>query len=362
MVITTAVGPKYRTGDWQGAIEDANLALERDPSLAGAKTARARAKVNLQDIAGSRQDIEAILENDPSYLENLLQGAWAKVEEGDLDEAIEDYTDALIFRPDESSIWFNRGLAIYRKGNLTGTLADFDRAIQLSPIIPEYFSARASLRNLRQDIAGAISDLDSLLRLSPDATSAYEKRGKLKMLVHDIQGAVADFTAALAKNPDQALLYQLRGIAHFYDAQYPQSFDDFRRLLAFPAVEVNDTDRLYHYLARDFLGEGLIALAEYKAYLKIRPESEKNDWLTKLAGYFSGETTRETVLSAANQAVMDLTKQQQRSTALFFMAQNKLVNNHRTEAGELLEAVIETALEDSAEYHGAQIQLSRLRE
>jgi tetratricopeptide (TPR) repeat protein len=345
---------------WGEVLADADRAITLKPGSLSARVVKAHALKHLGDLPRFGLEVLAILQEDPSYLDNLLEQAWGKVESGDFAGAVSDYDDALLFSAENSGVWFNRGLAVYRTGDLSRSLSDIDEAIRLAPDVAEYYSIRGSMRNLSRDLDGALADLSRVVEISPETASAYAERGKLRLLMGDPDGAESDFTAAFERDTDASGFLFLLAATRYFKTDFRSALKDFERLLKRDDYRDDENTRVYHYLTRDALGEGLIGLAELRSFLERRPGANQDDWYNSLVGYFQGDLTEHEVLSGTLRSGGLSAARNNQSLAPFFMAQKKLINNDPAGARELLLKVTDTRLEGALEFPGASIQLARL--
>jgi tetratricopeptide (TPR) repeat protein len=117
---------KMQRGNYQGAIEDFNQAIEVKKDFAVAYSDRCLAYLQLQDYH----------------------------------QAVADCTQAISFAPDNFEAYLNRGLAFYREGDYSAAIADYNRAVALKPSDFRAYYNRGLAR------AGDGKDLEAILDCS----------------------------------------------------------------------------------------------------------------------------------------------------------------------------------------------------
>nr|WP_242050583.1 tetratricopeptide repeat protein [Oculatella sp. FACHB-28] len=188
---------KYDNGDYQGAIEDYNQAIQLDPS----------------------------------YAEAYYDRAWAKKDLGDNQGAIADYTKAIELKPDYVEAYYGRGIARYNLGDNQGAIADYTKAIELNPNYANAYYSRGNVKSSLGDNQGAIADYTKAIELNPNYANAYYSRGNVKSSLGDNQGAIADYTKAIELNPNYADAYQGRGIVRYNLGANQEAIADYTKVI-----------------------------------------------------------------------------------------------------------------------------------
>ena len=115
---------KYALGDYQGSIEDCNIAIEIDPDNKWSYIISADPKKMLGDITGTVNDINKALEIDPLYPLGYETLAALKEELGDDKSSSENLQKAI-------DSYKQRGLNRQKEGNTKGARQDWERAVEL---------------------------------------------------------------------------------------------------------------------------------------------------------------------------------------------------------------------------------------
>lgn len=169
----------YKIGDYKGAIEKFNQALQLNPNDAKAYINRANARYEIAQHSGDR--------------------------DRDYKAALEDYNQALRLNPQEVEGYLKRGIIRY----------------ELAPYS----------RDPDQSYKAAIKDFNQVLRLNPDNAKAYVKRGIVQYQFVQYSDdpnkayskVINDLDQALSLNPLEAEAYFKRGTVRYEIAQYAGS-------------------------------------------------------------------------------------------------------------------------------------------
>lgn len=116
---------KVQRGDYKGAIEDFNQALQIDSKFFEAYCDRAVAQYSLGDNKSAIADWNQALQIAPNHLDAYDRRGNARAELGDYKGAIQDYTQALAIDPSYADAYYNRGLTRSQLGDNRGAIQDY---------------------------------------------------------------------------------------------------------------------------------------------------------------------------------------------------------------------------------------------
>ena len=85
------------------------------------------------DFDGALQDLDNALQLDPDFTYALSMRGMAYLQKGDLDRAIQDFEDALERGLNSSNTYNNKGVAYEMKGDLARAMQDYDQALRIKP-------------------------------------------------------------------------------------------------------------------------------------------------------------------------------------------------------------------------------------
>lgn len=93
---------KFKVGDWKGALDDFNKAIEGLPDRAGAYALRSLAKSGMGDLTGALSDLDKAIELEPATIPELYYGrSIVKKKKGDMDGALADNDRYLELKHDQ---------------------------------------------------------------------------------------------------------------------------------------------------------------------------------------------------------------------------------------------------------------------
>ena len=162
---------KSSNGDWRGAIDDYNKAIELNPGFESAYGWRGYAKAKLGDYKDAIQDYNKAIEllsktsladsyNKAVMAEYYYDRGAAKDNLGDITGAIEDYNKAIELDPVFQSAYYNRGLAEEERAKYLSAIQDYSKAIEINPKDEDAYIARGVTKGKLGDYKGAILDLN----------------------------------------------------------------------------------------------------------------------------------------------------------------------------------------------------------
>ena len=188
---------KFRLGDYEGALDDFNKALDRDPQDAAAYKNRGLTRQQLGDLDGAVASFNQALKlkRSPDFLNARGAALFGK---GEYASAAADFTAAVGLDPGFAKAYLNRGLAFHFLRRFVEAKADFDTFIRLQPSNPLGFNDRAALFEDQDKVDEAIADYTTAIALSPGTWEGYSHRGEAWRLKGDLGKALEDHDRALA--------------------------------------------------------------------------------------------------------------------------------------------------------------------
>ncbi len=192
---------RFRKGDFDGAIADTTKAIELDPKYAAAWANRAGARANKHDFEGAIADATKAIELNPTSALSWGNRAGARGAKGDFDGEIADARKAMEIDPRFVGAWLEVAQASLEKGDLDEAIRNATRANELDPKLASALGIRAGARLARGDLEGALADAERQLELAPAVAVAWEARARVREKKGDLAGAIADYTRSLELEP-----------------------------------------------------------------------------------------------------------------------------------------------------------------
>ena len=153
---------------------------------------------------GAIQELDNAIKRDPKMAEAYMYRARSYNGKGNSDQAISDATKAIQLNPKMAMAYFARGCAYRDKKDYDRAIADNTEAIKLDPqLLSAYFNRGNAYVN-KEDYDRAIVDYTEAIRLDPNLARAYNNRGIAYKNKNDYDRAIADFEAALKLDPNDS--------------------------------------------------------------------------------------------------------------------------------------------------------------
>ncbi len=287
--------------DLKAAMTDADKAVEVDPLLAAAYSARGFVRLDLGDAAGALEDFNKAVSLRPDllHLAQALTGQGVAVRRAhkDLNAAIDSFDKAIRANPRYYEAYSARGLAKHDNKDYSGAIADYTQAIEINGQAAGLYhnrgasyAARAEDRTkeamhrratkapgvedeekaAKEQWKLAINDFDKAIELDPKIPQIYEQRGVVRHLLGDDDGAITDFNRAIELKPDSSVAFINRGLVWELKGKFTNALEDYNH-----AVEANRYDPIA-YARRGLLylqyQQDLRASQDFEACFELQPK------------------------------------------------------------------------------------------
>jgi tetratricopeptide (TPR) repeat protein len=153
---------KAKVGDFRGAIDDFNKAIEIKPT--------GQIYYNI------------------AYSKSMLK---------DFDGAIQDYDKTIELEYRLAEAYFERGYCKDQLNDSNGAITDYTKAIETNKEYADAYNNRAFSKLKQKNYKAAIKDFDKAIKVKPDFASAYVNRGFAKKELGDKSGACKDWEKAI---------------------------------------------------------------------------------------------------------------------------------------------------------------------
>ncbi len=214
-------GVKFNEGDYVGAIQSYNKALEEKPSGAAVHILLAQAFIELGHWERALREYDRAIDYEPDYYNNYIERAWAKYILMDYPGAIEDCNQAIDLQPDFTLSYKVRGIVFF-----VGIM-DYKKAVDDFNVYLKH------------------EDKDSLIL-------AY--RAEAKICKGDFTGGKRDALRAIKLNSDMWEGYYSLGAYYYYRKNYAKALEYLRKALKInPDIEAvwGNCDRILAIMMRD---------------------------------------------------------------------------------------------------------------
>jgi len=379
---------KMRAGDYAGALEEYDHAIEHDPNVAKAHAGRAAALYSLGRRDEAFASISRAIELEPDARSYQIRGRM-QIARQDLPAAVADFTKALEIAPEDGDLYRERASARRRQCDYAGALADYTKALEVNARDLTALDGRGHMKEALHDYEGAIEDYTTLVYAAPRAPEPFSMRGDVKQVLGRYREAVDDYDAAIYNNPRDAHSYISRARAklalgdkegaesdaaeackppenaqafaergrYYFDTGRPkEAVADLAKAVQMDA-KGQDYTRFYLFLARAKLGERETAAAELKAFAASR--KEKGDWYAKVVALLTGGMKEDALLAAAKDDNPNRTREQE-CEASWYSAAVRLLDGDAAGAKPLLAQCIATDVRNFIEYTSAKAALAAM--
>ena len=202
---------QWYLGRLDEALADLDQAIRVDPSLAEAYRLRGHVYRALDQPLQAVRSYDEALHLNPEDAATLIGRGELHVLLGQPLLAIRDYTEAIRFAPRSATAFHNRGQVFQDLGQAQQALDDFSNAIRFRPLYAPAYNARGAVLESLLRYQEALDDLNEAVRLDPDMADAFHNRGTVYLKLERMQQALDDFNRALELDPGFAVAYNSRG-------------------------------------------------------------------------------------------------------------------------------------------------------
>lgn len=220
---------RLKIRDYYKAIEHFNAALKNQGPPARILGSRADAHSQLGDHAAALEDIQVALEKDPKLPALYDTLGLLRLRAHDYEQAVRDFNQALELERENVPALVHRGQAYGALGSLKAARRDFERAVELSPDSREALTALCQARRLLRDPSAAVRDCSRAIELDPYHAPAYLQRGLAHLALRNAPKTIEDVDAAVQLGLKRAEGYLAQAVAHAALREYKESHASFER-------------------------------------------------------------------------------------------------------------------------------------
>ncbi len=351
------------------AIQNFDQAIQLSPDNAEMFYNRGRSSADSADFARAIEDFTQAILLKPDYADALKERSDAYLFRHDSRSALQDLNRALELYPGDADALSSRASLYYQNGDYDRAIRDFNKSLQLKPESAFTRWLRAAAYYDKGDYAAAIRDYNEIIKLQPEVNvknaSEIYQRGLAYLYQSDYDGAIRDFTQVAHLKLSWGFYH--RGLAHFFMGQLGAARQDFALAGEDPGSDI------WMYLAEARLGENAKQELQEKA---VRIREQLKYWPGPVILFYLGSLTSAQVLSAAKaddladknpccderaSAGEKVHYHYSEGAACFYLAEDKLLRGHSQEARVLFQKARLMAAKNTEEYHGAGVELSRMK-
>lgn len=187
-----------RKGEFIEALENLNLAIQKDPTQAELYYLRGYTKSSLEDYLGAEQDFTRSIDLSPYLADVFTSRAIARSQLSNFTGAMEDFSRALEMDTANPEIYLNRARTNLFLKKYYSSIIDCNKAIQLKFPGEIVYIIRASAEQNIKRYSGAIDDLNKALKINPASAACLSQRGLVWLDMNEVDSALLDFNRAVA--------------------------------------------------------------------------------------------------------------------------------------------------------------------
>ena len=257
---------KIQLGDYSGAEQDCNLAIERNPFLPGAYYTRGYVYKLTHQLEKAERDFSEALIFAPENRTYIAMRADVRAEQEKFELALNDINHLLHREPQSAALHFEKGTICLRSHDTICALNSFVKSTEYDSQNPANWSAlglvqlmmnnpdeafislsksinhgsnwagdyinRGIIHYQRHNYRGALADYDKAVSIAPQDDQCYYNRGMLRQELGDYNRALEDFTQAIDLAPEQIETYYQRGMVLLHLRQWEEAISDFSTILS----------------------------------------------------------------------------------------------------------------------------------
>ncbi len=253
-------------GDFQGAMDDLNLALRADSASATAWEYKAELLYNARDFERTMVSLNGCIRNAPESTACRLRRAELNIHLGQVERAFDDLNAALRMDDQLHEAYWMKGKIYESLGNEELARSSYSTAVEVRPdfydgfialglfcaskseaIAEEYYRSAIELRPLSVEahynlamhyqelgaLEDALATYDRILELDPDNATAPFNQGYIYLEYRqDYVKALEAFSSAIERLPNYQQAFFNRGLAHESLDQLEEALSDYDAALA----------------------------------------------------------------------------------------------------------------------------------
>ncbi len=229
---------KLNLDDYQGAVDDATIAVERNPFIIDAYELRAVALQNMGRGKEAIADYDRVLATLPESRGILFNKALALDELEEYDAAAQTFATLLRYHKNYDNGYVGRARLRLETGDTVGALEDVDKALSLNKNSVNAYLIRADVAiNSKRDFNRALEDMNEAIRLQPRYAGFFINRAFLRHNLDDYYGAMSDYDYAIQLDPMNHVAYYNRALLLAEVHDYDRALSDLDRVLQLRGVD-----------------------------------------------------------------------------------------------------------------------------
>ena len=291
---------KLNSKDFQGALVDFEMVLEKDKTYAPAMVQLAYLSLRFENMEKAQIYIRNAVEMDrEQYIDTfnkineintIMSDGVREMKKGRFDEAYQLYGTVLEQFPYYADAVFGRGAAKYKKKEFDSAIGYFSQVLELNS---KHEQAKVHIKNVviiifkdannsyrRGDLEGALVAYYRVLEMDNNFYRAYYQIGRIQAKMKNLSSAIESYLKALKIKPDFLKCWYSLGLARKNEGDKEGALDAFNQV-----IEIDSS----YVKAYSSLGEIYIGLKEYTKAFEVLNTATKVDSSDSKSYYFLGK-------------------------------------------------------------------------
>jgi len=256
---TSRAATKERLKDWNGAVTDYSIYLEKYPHQSEALFSRGLARYQAAQYEAASEDFKKFLQLPSSgetqsifYRQSTFGGGTDQIisAQGSIKDYVLNYIglaeyklkhyyialayfdSAIIINPKEADYYVHRGLTKQDQNNLDGAEADYQKALSLNENHSIAHHNLGILMSKKENPSAVEEQLNKAIELNPELSYPYLERAYFRLNQGYLKGALEDYDKAIALNNTDADSWINRGLVKEKLQDFTGAYKDFTRAIA----------------------------------------------------------------------------------------------------------------------------------
>ena len=222
---------KIELGDYTGAEQDCNAAIERNPFQPGAYYTRGFIYQLTDQLELAEKDFSEALIFAPENRTYIAMRADVLAQLEQYQRALHDINHLLHRDPQSAALHYEKGTICLRSGDTICAEQSFVKATEYDSQNPANWSALGLVQLMQDNEEDALQSLSKSIDHGSKWAGDYINRGIIYYRKHNYRGALADYDKAVSLSPKDAQCYYNRGMLRYELGDYNRAYDDFTQAI-----------------------------------------------------------------------------------------------------------------------------------
>ncbi len=230
---------RQEAGDFEGAVADAEKAIEMDHENPRAWSAKATALFRVGQVETAVAAWREAAQRTPGDADLLANLGAGLCEMGIFRESL-GWLNKSITLEASAKAYINRAHCFLETDNLDAALADIESADKMEPASADVFNIRGLYFLKMNEPERAVKSFSNAIAWSPNHPNALYNRAQVEYTMGNYREALADLNRLIEQRPKAARARYARARAHYELQEFEAACDDFREAQNLGLADVSD--------------------------------------------------------------------------------------------------------------------------